>query len=358
MSALERIALVADTVCAQQLRTGGFWPWSWGPALFGAAAMDADAATGHDRFHRWARAWVDHHRARGTVADQSDRVAPGLVTAALWARDAGAADAGTADLASTERIAAYVRDEPRLVDDLTNHLGSSMIGKLYPRSVWVDSLMMLGVFAARWGRASGDRRLLEIAATQPAAYAAVLQDPGGLWHHAWWHRRRRPVPAGVFWGRGNGWVVASLPMIMEELRLAGGFEHDLATMALLLERTSAALLACQRADGWFGTLLDEPGRPEASVTSLIGGGWLHAVRLGVLDERFAGPALRAVAAVDRTIQWRVGPDGLRQWSLPGISGPTIPVPAVGRRAYRAVPLGRDHSHGLAAQLWAALRAGS
>ncbi|GAA1710484.1 glycoside hydrolase family 88 protein [Propioniferax innocua] len=350
---LERISLVADTVCAWELRTGRYSPWTWGPALFGAAALDAAAAgPNHDRHVAWATGWVDHHLARGTVTDTSDRVTPGLVAAGLHARGAASRHREVC-----ERIAAYVRDEPRMDAEMTNHLGGSMIGRLYPKSVWVDSLMMFGVFAARWGRASGDAELLRIAASQPAAYASVLQHPSGLWHHSWWRRGRRPVPEGVFWGRGNGWVVAALPLIMEELMAAGGFDQEVETIAHILRRTSDAIAPLQRHDGWFATLLDEPERAEASVTSLVAAGWLHGVALGVLDPSYREPALQALRAVDATIQWRVGPDGMRQWSLPGISGPTIPVPGVGRQAYQVVPMGRDHSHGLAAQMWAALRAG-
>lgn len=348
---IEPICRVADTVVATQMRTGRFWPWTWGPALFGAAALQVDP----ERYGPWADAWLEHHVARGPRPDQSDRIAPGLVLAARLE------EARPAWREVAQAMADQVHAEPLLPGarsrgvTVTNHLGQSAIGRLYPRSVWVDSLMMLGVFTARWGRLTGDEALLERAATMPTAYAALLHDASGLWHHCWWDGARRPVGPGVFWGRGNGWVVASLPMICEELRLAGGFDADIARIGELLQRTSEALLTRQRVDGWFSTLLEEPQRPEASATSLIGAGWLHAIELGLLDERFAEPALRAIGAVDATIQWRVGPDGLRQWSLPGISGPTIPIPGLTAVGYRAVPMGRDHSYGIAAHLWAAYR---
>lgn len=352
--AIERISLVCDTVVATQLRTGDFWPWSWGPALFGCAVLDLARFTGSERHVPWARAWADHHIAHEPVIDQSDRTAPGLVTAGLFARTGPGSCAGVRYRDMSETVADYVRHEPRLVGDTTNHLGPSMIGKLYPRSVWVDSLMMFGLFAARWARQSGDADLLAFAARQPQGYAELLQASTGLWHHSWWARSGRPFPAD-FWGRGNGWVVTSLPMIMEELIAAGGHEAEVDAAADILDRTSAALLALQRPDGTWGTLLERPSVSESSATSLIGAGWLHAIRLGVLDARYREPARRAVAAVDARIQWRVGRDGLRQWSLPGISGPTIPLPLLPRTGYRLVPQGRDHSYGIAAQVFAALR---
>lgn len=349
--AMERISLVADTIVAGQVHSERFWPWTWGPALFGHAVLELADHTGRERHLRWAGAWADHHLALAPPVDQSDRVAPGLVTAGLWRRTG---EGRYRD--ATERITRYLVEEPKLVGDATNHLGGSMIGKFYPRSVWVDSLMMFGVLAARWGAITGDTDLLELAARQPQGYADLLQAPNGLWQHSWWERTGRAYPTGVYWGRGNGWVVAALPMIMEELAEVGGHGPQLAEAEQILTRTSRALLPLQRPDGTFGTLLTEPGGRELSATALIGAGWLHGVRLGVLPRDYIDPALRAVSAVNDAIQWRVGPDGLRQWSLPGVSGPTIPVPGLPRTGYRVIPRGRNHSYGVAAQLFAVLRA--
>lgn len=346
---LELAARLADDVCADHLGRGFVWPWHWGPALFGFAVAllderlrpSAAASLAHEP---WLRAYCDHYLAHPPRVDQSDLAAPGLVTNEL-SRLTG----DTAYAALTDLVVAYIRDEPRLVGDATNHLGPSLIGRLYPRSVWVDSLMMFGVFTARYARDTGDADLLDVAARQPEAYARLMQDPAtGLWSHAWWRRTGRAFPApGTFWGRGNGWVVAALPMILEAIG-----DHPRAdAIAAILRGTSAALAGLQRADGTWTTLLTEPSSyRELSVTALVAAGWLHAHRLGVLDQAYADRARAALAAVTGAL--REGPRGLE---LPEVSGPTIPVPLLPRLGYRWTPRGTNFSYGMAAFVLAAVR---
>ncbi|GAB3709513.1 glycoside hydrolase family 88 protein [Mariniluteicoccus flavus] len=348
---LDLATRLADGVCDDHLGRGFVLPWTWGPALFGfsltlldarLALREPDAPLRHEP---WLRAWCDHWVAHPPRVDQSDLAAPGLVTHAM------AELTGDPDYrALTDRVVDYIRDEPRLIGDATNHLGPSLIGRLYPRSVWVDSLMMFGVFTARYGRDTGDRAMIETAARQPEAYAALMQDPAsGLWSHSWWQRTGRAFPAaGTFWGRGNGWVVAALPMIMESI----GDHPRTDAIAGILRRTSAALLPLQRADGAWTTLLTDPrSYRELSVTALVGAGWLHGHRLGVLDEEYADRGLAALDSVGAAL--REGKKGLE---MPEVSGPTIPVPLVPGLGYRLTPRLTNMSYGMAAYLMAAVRA--
>lgn len=343
---LERATALADDVCADHLTRRFVWPWHWGPALFGFALTLLDARLGETppRHEPWLRAWCDHYVEHPPRVDQSDMAAPGLVTHEM-ARLTG--DERYARL--TDLVVTYIRDEPRLVGDATNHLGPSLVGRIYPRSVWVDSLMMFGVFTGRYGHDTGDSEMVEIAARQPEAYAELMQDPQtGLWSHSWWKRTGRAYPApGTFWGRGNGWVVAALPMILESIG-----DHPRAdAIAGILERTSRALLPLQHNDGTWTTLLTEPRTyRELSVTALVAAGWLHGVRLGVLDDAYAERARAALDAVTGALR-----PGRRGLELPELSGPTIPVPLLPRTGYRLTPRMANASYGMAAYLMAAVR---
>src|SRR5699024_3216052 len=130
----------------------------------------------------------------------------------------------------------------------------------------------------------------------------------------------------VFWGRGNGWVVAALPMILDQLP----DDHPEREQILgLLGRTSAALLPLQSEDGTWKTVLKDRrrwfksrgGYRELSATALVASGWLHGVRVGYLGEEYLDPAQRALAAVTGAVRRRGG-----HVELPEISGPTIPLP--------------------------------
>ncbi|WP_176451598.1 glycoside hydrolase family 88 protein [Enemella dayhoffiae] len=336
------IALCAD-LTDRDLAAGRIRKWTWGPALLGYALTELDRYAGVSRFERWLNTWVRHYLDHPPRVDQSDMAAPGLVTHAMARRT------GSAELeALTERVVHYLRHEPRLVDDATNHLGPSAIGRLYPRSVWVDSLMMFGVLAAIRGRDVGESDLVELAARQPEQYAALLQDPDtGLWAHAWWAGRRAAYPTGVFWGRGNGWVLASLPMIVEAI----GTDHPRAErIAAILQRTAVAMRSRQRIDGAFNTLLSQPSYRELSAAALAASGWFDGVRLGLLGREFLEPADQALTAVTAAVHR----DREGRWLLPEISGPTIPLPLLPRTGYLAVPRGANWDYGVAAFGFAAI----
>lgn len=339
--ALELAIAICDGIVDQQLARDRIPAWSWGPALFGFALSELDAYAG-GRYQRWLRRYCDHYVAHPPTIDQSDRAAPGLITEAMHRRTGNPAYAEL-----TNRVVDYIRSEPRLVGDAVNHLGPSAIGRCYPRSVWVDSLMMFGVFAARYGRDHAEPDLVEIAARQPGAYAELMQDPGsGLWYHAWWARTGRPYPGrGIHWGRGNGWVIAASPMITDAI----GDHRERPRIETILQRTSDALLRVMSADGTWPTLLTEPSYRELSATALIAGGWFHSVRNGSLPERFRAPATRALAAVSDRVRRRRG-----RWELPEISGPTIPLPLLPRTGYRLVPRGANYGYGVAAYALAAI----
>ncbi len=344
-----KVLALADSVVAEldpRMR------WMWGEALLGYALSELDATLGEDRYFPFTKAYCDWYMEHDPRVDQSDTAAPALLT---WAMQKRCPEAGYAKL--TDRVIEYLRREPRLPigrgvsGETINHLGHSPESRFYPKSVWIDSLMMTGVFAARYARETKDPELLDFAAGQPRLYASLLMDPDtGLWHHSYWVRSARRYPGDrLFWGRGNGWVVASLPMILDWLPP----DHpETAFVVSLLQATCEALLPFQRPDGWFETILDRQGNSyrESSATALVAAGWMHAIRRGWLDDSYREPALRAFRSVVDTVA--CAPDG--SLAMTEISGPTIPLPLFPRAGYRFVPIGKNIPHGVAALIFAGI----
>ncbi len=317
-----RVLELADLSAARA--DPGHLRWMWGDALYLWALTELDAFIGEDRYLGLAAKWCARFAARPPRVDQSDTCAPGLVTWAVHRR--------TGDplcLALTRRVVDYLEHEPRLYGDAPNHLGHSPEGRLYPRSVWVDSLMMFGVLAARYAADTGNKALLELAARQPGLYAGLLQDQAtGLFRHSWWASRAAPYPAGrIFWARGNGWVLASLPMILAEL----GPDHpEREGIIAVIRRLAAAILPLQRADGWWDTLLESPGRSyrESSATALFAAGLMCSAREGVLDPKYGEAGIRAFDALVDSL----GAPGSKP-SMREVSAPTIPLPVFPRLGY-------------------------
>jgi unsaturated rhamnogalacturonyl hydrolase len=319
--------------------------WMWGEALLGYALSRLDELRGTEDFTPFLRAYCEHYLAHPPRVDQSDTCAPALITYQMQKKTGNPGYA-----ALTERAVSYIKNEPRLIEDSVNHLGNSLEGRLYPKSIWVDSLMMFSVFPSLYAKERGDPAMMDIAARQPRVMAKYMMDTeSGLWYHSYWVRQKTHYPRSrIFWGRGNGWVIAALPMILENI----GAHTERPAIVDILKATSAALLPYQRADGAFETVVNRPGKSyrELSFTALVAAGWFQGIRLGVLDETlYLRPARRAYQAV---VDALIREDGLL--FMPEISGPTIPMPFFPYLGYKLVPLGRNWSYGLAALIFAAI----
>ena len=336
----DRVVELADFVAAT-------WDpkmkWMWGEALLGYALDELDRAKGTMDYTEFLTKFCDHWVKADPAVDQSDTAAPGLITYAMYRRT------GNPEYKKlTDKVLHYIRHEPRLYLDCLNHLGSSGKGKLYPKSVWIDSVMMFSVFTSLYARENGDGDLLEFAARQPKQYASMMFDPQDhLWAHSYWVKQKKPFPQRrLYWARGNGWVICGFPMILDQI----GKDHPQAEAILQIYRqTSQALLGCMAEDHTFSTLLKYPSYRELSATALISAGWMHGIRQGYLDESFLTPAVEAFRACLQALEKTE--EGV---FMPQISGPTIPLPLFPKLGYALVPVGRNWSYGIAALIFAAI----
>ena len=317
--------------------------WMWGEALIGYAMDELDKENGTENYTQFLRAYCDYWAKADPAADQSDTAAPGLITYAMYKRD------GNEEYKRlTDKVLNYIRYEPRLHLDCLNHLGCSKKGRLYPKSVWIDSVMMFSVFTSLYAKENQDKELLDFAARQPKQYADMMLDKSqGLWAHSYWVKQKKPFPRrNLFWGRGNGWVICAFPIILDNI----GLDHEEAPKIIeLFNITSEALLKCMRDDYTFGTLLKYDSYRELSATALIAAGWLHGIRQGYLEGKFLEPAVKAFEACINAME--ESEEGIY---MTEISGPTIPLPLLPKLGYAAIPLGKNWSYGIAALIFAAI----
>lgn len=317
--------------------------WMWGEALLGYAMDELDKENGRSDYTDFLKAYSDHWAKADPAVDQSDTAAPGLITYAMYKRT------GNPEYKRlTDKVLHYIKNEPRLYLDCLNHLGCSKKGKLYPRSVWIDSVMMFSVFTSLYARENNDKELIEFAARQPKQYASMMLDrEKGLWAHSYWVDYKTAFPKNdLFWGRGNGWVVCGFPMILDNI----GLDHKEADEIIkLFRRTSEALLGCMNEDYSFNTLLKYKSYRELSATALISAGWLHGIRCGYLDDRFLEPAVKAFETCVCAME-----ENGNEVYMTEISGPTIPLPLLPKLGYKAIPIGKNWSYGIAALIFAAI----
>jgi len=147
---------------------------------------------------------------------------------------------------------------------------------------WVDDMYMVTIVQVQAFRATGDKKYLDRAATEMAAYLDKLQQPNGLFFHA------PDVP--FFWGRGNGWFAVGMTELLRDLPKDHGkrarIEQGYQTMM-------AALLKYQPPAGAWRQLIDrEESWPESSGTGMFAFALISGVRNGMLSTATYGAAAR------------------------------------------------------------------
>jgi len=317
--------------------------WDWGPAVMMTAFAELHRATGDPDLLAYLRAWMDRHLEGGHDMLSSDTASPVTVALHLWQ--------ATGDVryrAMVDEFLTYIGEEClRSPEGGLNHLG---VNDLLGVTLWLDSLWMVGVPLARLGNvpeyreALGPGGPLAEAGRQFRIFADLLQDGSGLLRHAegW----TLPQDPDVFWGRGNGWVLAAAAEYLRQVRLAGGWDDGVWD---LTRRLAAAVRSWQDpATGLWWTVLNRPGRTylETSAGALFAFGMARAWRIGMLGDEVI-PAIRAAMDGVRS-RIRQDPDG------PVVTGTSGPTTAGTFDQYAAVSQADDIPYGIGAVVLALL----
>ena len=146
---------------------------------------------------------------------------------------------------------------------------------------WTDDMFMATAVLAPSGARAGHERDLDLAARLLIEYAARLQQPSGLFHHA--------TDGPAAWGRGNGFAALGL---METLTRMRPSHPARAKVLEIYRREMAAALANQAPDGMWRQIIDAAGAyREETATAMLMSAMARGVRLGWLDRSHL-PAIR------------------------------------------------------------------
>lgn len=179
-------------------------------------------------------------------------------------------------------------------------------GTCQRRWCWCDALFMAPPAWAMLSNATGDPRYREYALHEYLATKAYLYDEDEhlFYRDSRFFDRRTPHGNKVFWSRGNGWVFAGLPLLLEALPTS----HAARPGLLALYREMAARFRpIQGPEGyWSPSLLDvaHDPRPETSGTAFITFGLAWGINNRIIDATEYGETVRKgwraiAAAVDR-----------------------------------------------------------
>ncbi|MBZ0310499.1 MAG: glycoside hydrolase family 88 protein [Anaerolineae bacterium] len=185
-----------------------------------------------------------------------------------------------------------LRSAPRCQNGCYEHTWTNVNVSLTDQ-VWIDTLFMCGIVLADSFRLLGREDAKQEALHQFSAHQGCLQDAEtGLYRHLY-EVSSNSYMAGAFWGRGNGWMAASVVDIVE----ATGTQ-DAGDIITSFQAQMAGVKPLQEADGSFRTILNDPATyPEMSATAALGYGAVKGVRLGILDSEFKEVGQQALQAV-------------------------------------------------------------
>ncbi len=318
--------------------------WQWGQALYlyGLSLIDTEFKT--DKYSSYLEKFYTHHLNKGYRVDTSDTSAPALGAYYMYLKTKEDKYKGIVD-----RVRRYFDESPKVIENMPNHLGTGIEHYIYPKSIWVDSMMMYGVFSSWYAENEKDKELMTFAMSQPAFFAKYLMDKeDNLFYHCYWTKFKTHYPRKkLYWGRGNGWVMASIPLFYD--RFEDGPEKD--ETKLIFLKIAEALAPYQREDGYFETVFNKVGKTyeESSATMLIASGWFYGYRKGWLGEEYYERAIKAFNAVVDDFEMK---DNLL--SMPKISGPTSAIQLIPYTVYKITPRGNDYTYGLFAAFQAGL----
>lgn len=156
---------------------------------------------------------------------------------------------------------------------------------------WIDAIQMAMPVFTKLGVTFDDTRYFD---KMYALYSHAKYNEGGngLYNpedKLWWRDKdfvppyREPNGEDCYWSRGNGWVVAALVRVLEELpRTDPHYEEYQQDLKAML----SALVPLQRADGFWNVSLHDPnhyGGKETSGTALFAYGMAWALNKGLVD---------------------------------------------------------------------------
>ena len=158
---------------------------------------------------------------------------------------------------------------------------------------WCDALFMAPPTWIRLYAATGDTRYRDFAVKNWWRTTEFLYDRGEhlFYRDSNYFQQREANGQKVFWGRGNGWVMAGVVRMLQYLAMN---DPDRPRFERLLTEMSAKVLTCQQSDGlWRASLLDPGSYPlrETSGSGFFTYALAWGVNQGILDRDRYFPAI-------------------------------------------------------------------
>ncbi|MHA1649715.1 MAG: glycoside hydrolase family 88 protein [Candidatus Helarchaeota archaeon] len=181
--------------------------------------------------------------------------------------------------------------------------------------VWIDTVFMICPFLIRAGTFLNMPKYVEEAIKQLFLHIKILKDPEtGLYRHIW-DAKEKKFYDGTLWGRGNGWMLASLVDVAEQLP---DDHQEKSRLVTEIQMLAEKLILCQDEQGFWRIVLDdfsEKSKVETAGTLIITYGLSKAIRNEWIDISFYEYVQNAFDAIISCVD--------KEGMIRKASGPTI-----------------------------------
>ncbi len=246
----------------------------WTRAVYYEGLMALYAICPDNRYYDYAVRWADFHKWGMRRDDTTTRNADNYCCSQTYI-----------DLYRLEPHPERLRKTIALCDMLVNT-------PQVEDWTWIDAIQMGMPVLVKLGTLKNDTRYYEKAYAMYAWARNTLA--GGLYNKKeglWWRDKdfvppyKEPNGEDCYWSRGNGWVVAALVRVLQELPSEAAHREEYIAD---LQAMCKALKACQREDGFWNVSLHDPthfGGKELSGTALFVYGMAWGINNGLLDRK-------------------------------------------------------------------------
>jgi unsaturated rhamnogalacturonyl hydrolase len=203
-----------------------------------------------------------------------------------------------------------LKRDPAMIAQMRQFIDKQLPLDVPGRKAWwyCDALFVAPPTLAMMAKATGERKYLDYLHKMYWDVADCLFAPaeGLFFRDTTYFDAKTPNGKKVFWARGNGWVIASIPRV---LRYLPADDPDYARYVRLYRTMAAAICKAQGNDGLWRSNLADPDQfptPETSSTTFF----CYALAAGINDghlprDEYLDAAIRAWQGLASLVQ----PDG-------------------------------------------------
>lgn len=263
----------------------------WNRAAYHTGNMAAFKATGIEAYRAYSEAWAEKNQWKGAKSD--DRM--------KWKYTYGESDDfvlfGDWQTCFQVYIDLYhLNPDETKIARAKEVMEYQMATRPDDYLWWADGLYMVMPTMTKLHKVTKNPLYLEKLHAYFAYAKKLMHDPetGLFFRDAKYIYPKHKSANGLkdFWARGNGWIFAAIPRVLEDLPADDPHRKE---YIQIYQSMAKALASTQQADGyWTRSILDPahaPG-PETSGTAFFTYGFLWGINNGLLDKAIYLPVVR------------------------------------------------------------------